>query len=60
MQSVAITAKRTWYETVVLRFLSNLKKGSASITMPSGEIINLGNGEGDIHASITISDNRFF
>lgn len=60
MQSVAITAKRSWYENIVLQFLSNMNKGRANITMPSGELITLGNGEGNISANINISDKRFF
>ncbi len=60
MQSIAITYKRTWYEGLVLQFLSNMKKGKVNITMPSGEAISLGTGEGNISANITISDKRFF
>ncbi|HXB13707.1 MAG TPA: cyclopropane-fatty-acyl-phospholipid synthase family protein [Bacteroidia bacterium] len=60
MQSIAITYKRTWYEGLVLQFLSNMKKGRVNITMPSGEAISLGTGEGNISANITISDKRFF
>lgn len=61
MQSISIsTEKRTWYENRVLQFLSNMKKGNAAITMPGGETINLGNGEGGISANINISDKRFF
>src|SRR6185312_9322826 len=59
-QSIAITADRSWYESLVLKFLSNMKKGNATLTMPSGEIITWGTGEGNISASITISDKRFF
>ncbi len=60
MQTIAIPAKRTFYETLVLKFLSNMKKGNATITMPSGEVITLGNGTGNISANITINDRRFF
>lgn len=59
MEAITLTAKRTWYENIVLHFLSNMQKGSATITMPSGEVINLGKGNG-VHANITISDRRFF
>lgn len=59
-QSIAITGKRTWYEALVLKFLSNMKKGRAAITMPDGEVITLGNGGTDISADITITDKRFF
>ncbi|HTB06894.1 MAG TPA: cyclopropane-fatty-acyl-phospholipid synthase family protein, partial [Bacteroidia bacterium] len=59
MQTITLTGKRTWYENMVLQFLANMQKGSIAITMPSGEIINLGKGDG-VHADITISDKRFF
>lgn len=58
-QSIAITAKRTWYEALVLKFLSNMKKGRATLTMPDGEVVTIGNGDA-ITASITITDKRFF
>jgi cyclopropane-fatty-acyl-phospholipid synthase len=60
MQTITLTGKRTWYENVVLQFLTGMQKGNISITMPSGEIINLGTGEGNVSASIHIKDNRFF
>lgn len=59
MEAITLTHKRTWYESIVLRVLSNMQKGSAAITLPSGEVVNLGNGQG-VHANITINDNRFF
>ena len=59
-QTIAITGERTWYEAMVLKFLSNMKKGCATLTMPGGEIITLGNGSADISADITITDKRFF
>jgi cyclopropane-fatty-acyl-phospholipid synthase len=37
-----------------------MERGSITVTMPDGEVIALGNGEGNIHASVTISDKRFF
>lgn len=52
--------KKTWYEKKLLNLLSLMKKGRAEITMPDGEKISLGTGEGDISAQIIISDKRFF
>jgi len=60
MEAITLTLKRTWYERIVLQFLSNMQKGSATIHMPSGEVISLGNGDGSVHANITIKDKRFF
>jgi cyclopropane-fatty-acyl-phospholipid synthase len=59
-QAIAITGKRTLYESLVLKFVSKMRRGSATITMPSGEVISVGNGEGNISANINISDERFF
>ena len=60
MQSIALTAKRTWYETMVLKFVANMDKGNLTLTMPDGETIYTGTGEGNINAVITITDKRFF
>ena len=60
MDAITLTANRTWYERIVLQFLANMQKGSLTITMPSGEVINQGNNDGSVHADITITDNRFF
>ncbi|HTA82457.1 MAG TPA: cyclopropane-fatty-acyl-phospholipid synthase family protein [Bacteroidia bacterium] len=60
MEAITLTGKRTWYESIVLQFLSAMEKGSATITMPSGEIISLGTRGGSVHANILISDKRFF
>jgi len=60
MQTITLTGKRTWYENVVLQFLAGMQKGYISVTMPSGEVLNLGTGEGNVSASIRICDNRFF
>lgn len=61
MNSYAITnTRRGFYEKVVLNMLSRMEMGSLSITMPSGENITLGNGTGNISASIRINNDSFF
>ena len=57
---LASKSKRGFYEKVILNLLSKMDMGSLSITMPSGEIIKLGNGEGNVIANIEIKDYTFF
>lgn len=60
METIALTHKRTRYETIVLSLLSKMNRGRIDISLPSGEQVSIGNGEGKIHASVSILDNRFF
>jgi cyclopropane-fatty-acyl-phospholipid synthase len=58
----AITANKaehTFYEKTILGLLANMKKGYLHVTLLSGEVILLGEGNG-IEAHITIKDNYFF
>ncbi len=60
MQTIAIAHKRTRYETIVLSLLSKMSKGRIDIYLPSGEHVRIGDGAGNIHAAVTITDTRFF
>lgn len=61
MESYAISnTRRGFYEKVVLSMLSKMEMGSLNVTLPSGENICLGNGEGNVSASIRINTNSFF
>ncbi len=60
MQTITLTQKRTLYENIVLRLLSQMRKGSIHIYLPSGENVKIGDGAGKIHASVHILDPRFF
>ncbi len=53
-------AKRGFYEKVILSLFSKMEMGTLNITMPDGEIIRLGNGEGNIVANIEIKDYDYF
>jgi cyclopropane-fatty-acyl-phospholipid synthase len=57
--AVTVTAKRSFYEKVLLDLLSKMNLGSLELTLPSGEILKLGNGIG-ISASVEIKDPDFF
>jgi cyclopropane-fatty-acyl-phospholipid synthase len=52
--------KAGFYERMILGLLRNMPCGSLQITMPSGELILLGNGEGDLKADLQIKDSDFF
>jgi cyclopropane-fatty-acyl-phospholipid synthase len=53
------TTKRGFYEKVILNLLSKMEMGSLHLTLPSGEQLTLGNGDG-IEAQIEIKNNDFF
>lgn len=58
--AIANTTKRGFYEKVILSLFSKMEMGSLAITMPNGELIHLGNGEGNVNASIEIKSYDFF
>jgi cyclopropane-fatty-acyl-phospholipid synthase len=61
MPAVAIsTTNRGFYEKVILSLFSKMEMGTLTITMPDGEIIKLGNGEGNVAANIEIKDYAYF
>ncbi len=58
--ALAISTKRGFYEKTVLGMLSKMNLGTLNLTLPSGEQITLGNGEGGIVANAVIKDPYFF
>ncbi|WP_235964618.1 SAM-dependent methyltransferase [Pedobacter gandavensis] len=62
MSSLAITTKNKtgFYEKMVLNALSKMTKGSLSIGLPNGEMIQIGDGKSGIKASIQIKAPEFF
>jgi len=54
-----MTKKRTLYEKLILNLLTNMPLGSMSLTLPDGEHIQIGNGEG-VAAKVTIHNKSFF
>lgn len=60
MSTTAITqTKRSFYEKLVLNMLSKMTNGTLNITMPSGELIQLGGGT-EVVANVTVNDPYFF
>ena len=59
--SLSIAKKRTGlYQNIVLGFLYKMDKGFLNITLPNGETISTGTGEGNITANITVNDEAFY
>ncbi|MBI3502185.1 MAG: class I SAM-dependent methyltransferase [Bacteroidetes bacterium] len=60
MNTLALTRKKSFYESIVLEMLAKMDKGRLGISLPSGELFALGNGEGTISANIEIRNEIFF
>lgn len=58
--AVATSTKRSFYERTVLGLLSKMELGTLNLTLPNGEQITLGNGEGKIVANAEIKHPDFF
>ncbi len=48
------------YETIALKLLSGLTKGSLTITMPDGEIIRIGGNDGGVKATLRLRNTGMF
>ena len=59
MQTIALTRKKSFYESIVLDMLARMEKGSLSISLPSGESFSIGDGIG-VSANIEIKNENFF
>lgn len=59
--SISLTGKRkfSFNEAVILRTFSRMKKGRLTLTLPDGEELFFGNGDG-ISASMNINNTNFF
>ncbi len=58
--AIAINYKKSFYEKVIIGLLSKMQLGKLYLTMPTGETIQIGSGEGDITANIEIKNTAFF
>lgn len=57
---ISISAKYGFYEKVILSLLSGMKLGHLHLTLPAGEVLVFGNGEGRVEAHVTIKSQNFF
>jgi cyclopropane-fatty-acyl-phospholipid synthase len=58
--ATAIAAKPGFYQKVIIDLLSKMKLGTLQLTLPNGEFIRLGNGEGNVTATAEIKHPDFF
>jgi cyclopropane-fatty-acyl-phospholipid synthase len=58
--TITLAKRSSFYQDVVLKFVSRMDKGRLYLTLPDGEQISFGTGEGSIAASIVINDNEFY
>jgi len=52
--------KAGFYENAVLNLISKMKKGSLSLSLPCGRQLAIGDGKGEVKASIVIKDPAFY
>ncbi len=53
-------SKPGFYEKVIIDLLSKMQLGTLNLTLPNGQLIKIGNGEGNIEANVEIKDQHFF
>ncbi len=60
MSTAALTHHPTFYERAVMDMLSKMEKGRLDVSLPGGQCLTLGKGDGNVKADMTINDNDFF
>ena len=58
--SITLVKKSSFYQDVVLKFMSKMDKGTLYLTLPDGEQLIMGTGEGNITANIVVNNDEFF
>lgn len=58
--TLSLVKKNSFYQDIVLKFLSKMDKGYLYLTLPDGEEVMMGTGEGRISARITINSDEFY
>ncbi|CAN5218204.1 cyclopropane-fatty-acyl-phospholipid synthase family protein [soil metagenome] len=58
--TLTLVKKNSFYQDVVLKFLSKMDNGCLYLTLPDGRETTIGNGEGNISASININSDEFY
>jgi cyclopropane-fatty-acyl-phospholipid synthase len=58
--TLTLAHKSSFYQDVVIKFLSKMEKGRLYLTLPDGQQITIGTGEGNIAASIVVNDHEFY
>src|SRR3569833_376796 len=58
--SITLTKKSSFYQDLVLKFLYMMEKGFLYLTLADGQQLTIGNGEGNIAASIVVNSDEFY
>lgn len=58
--AIALSSKRSFYEKVIIDLLSNMQLGRLNLSLPNGEVVRIGNGDGGITANVEVKNNAFF
>lgn len=58
--AIGISVRPGFYEKVILSQLSKMKRGQLQLTLPTGEVLLFGNGEGNVQAHVTVKSPAFF
>ncbi|MDR3694577.1 cyclopropane-fatty-acyl-phospholipid synthase family protein [Mucilaginibacter sp.] len=58
--TITIAKKGSFYQDIVLKFLSKMENGTLYLTLPNGEQIVMGNGDGTISANIVVNSGEFY
>lgn len=59
-RAISIPSKPGFYQKIILDSLTKMEFGTLNITLPNGELIHLGTGEGNITANMQIKNPVFF
>jgi cyclopropane-fatty-acyl-phospholipid synthase len=58
--TLTLVKKNSFYQDLVLKYLSAMDKGTLYLTLPDGELLTMGTGEGQLSANITINSDEFY
>lgn len=58
--AISIASKTGFYQKMIMSLLSKMDLGILHITLPHGETVTLGNGQGNVSATIDIKSHHFF
>ncbi len=58
--TLTLVRRSSFYQDTVLKLLSKMDNGRLDLTLSSGETISIGNGQGNISANITVTNDEFY
>lgn len=58
--TIAIAKKSSFYQDLVLQFLGKMERGLLYLRLTDGRQVTIGNGEGNITASIVVNSDEFY